>query len=607
MIILPFAGEQNSAYVLLSPLPGHSHEQPPALSRRGSRMNHYQWIDPSPVDDDVVSTLTTALKAPPAGARFLCARGFTDVRAATRFLNPSVEDIHDPFEFDNMREAVECVRSAVEAKQTILVHGDYDVDGISGTALLYHYLNGLVPAVKRFVPDRREDGYGIAERAVEWATEEKVGLFIAVDCGTSDAELIEQLESSGVKVIVCDHHEFPPDGHFAGIMLNPSRPGERYPFRSLCGTGVAYKLVEALHADGVRGTTAPESLLDLVSLATVGDLARLEGENRYYVRAGLEQMNARPRPGVRAIKSFTRIGQRAITSSHIAFLLAPRINAPGRVARPKPSLEILCEDRRDRVMQLAARLEGDNEKRKELTKHVHAEAADQIRQMSDREERGAFILAGDGWDEGVLGIAAARVAEEFGRPAILMSIQGDVAKGSGRSIPGINLKEQLDHFEDCFVRYGGHAQAVGLTIHADRIEEFSKGLSQRVREFVTPGSRLPLHIDGCVEIQECSFELVNFLSRCEPFGYGNREPVWKISDVQILRNTTIVGDGHLKLFFQDMRGTPGEAIAFRWNRTETPDDLHGRVVDLAVTIQRGEYMGKVYAELRLIDIRNHQT
>jgi single-stranded-DNA-specific exonuclease len=502
-----------------------------------------------------------------------------------------------------MREAVDLVRGAVEARQSILVHGDYDVDGISGTAILFHYLDGLVPDVRRFVPDRRRDGYGIAERAVEWAISEAVGLFIAVDCGTSDVDLIERLEAAGVPVIVCDHHAFPPDGRYAGVMLNPGRRGESYPFGALCGAGVAYKLVEALHASGIRGKSAPETLLDLVALATVGDVAPLIGENRYYVRAGLAAMNTSPRPGVGAIKSFTRLGRRPITAGHIAFLLAPRINAPGRVSRPKPSLEILCEERRDRVMQLASQLELDNDRRKELTERVHSEAAERIRAMPGRDELGGFVLAGEQWDEGVLGIAAARVAEEFGRPAILMSLQGDVAKGSGRSIPGVNLKQQLDHFDGCFLRYGGHAQAVGLTMPSDRIEEFSRGLSERLREFVTPGTGLPLRIDSAIDLEECTFDLLNFLSRCEPFGYGNREPVWRIREVQILRNTTIVGDGHMKLFFQDTRGNPGEAIAFGWDRPETPDDLHNRVVDLAVTIKRGEYLGNVYPELRLVDIR----
>jgi single-stranded-DNA-specific exonuclease len=569
-------------------------------------LNKYTWKDAPAVEGDTVSALAGALDIPLAGATLLAARGISDVDAARRYLNPSVEDTHDPFAFENMEAAVELVQKAVGEKRTVLVHGDYDVDGISGTALLYHYLGGLIRDLRRFVPDRREDGYGIAERAVDWAIEKKVGLFIAVDCGTSDVDLIERLEEAGIPVIVCDHHQFRPDGRYAGVMLNPVREGETYPFPSLCGAGVAYKFVQALHARGVRGRVEPDSLLDLAALATVGDVAPLVGENRYFVRAGLQKMNERPRPGIGAIKTFTRLGQRPITAGHIGFMIAPRINAPGRVSRPKPSLEILCEEGRDRVMQLASTLEGQNERRRELTEHVQAAAVERIRGMADAETAGGFVLAGEDWDEGVLGIAAARVAEAFGRPAILMSVKGEVAKGSGRSIPGVDLKAQLDHFGDRFEKYGGHAQAVGLTMRTEHLDAFTSGFAERLLEFVTPGTGLPLRVDASIVLEDCSFELLSFLARCEPFGYGNREPVWKISDVQVLPDTSLVGQGgHMKFYFQDTRGNPGEAIAFGWDRPETPDDLHGRVVDLAVTIKRGEYNGRVFPELRVADLRIH--
>ena len=570
-------------------------------------MNKHTWKDAPVVDNDTVSRLVEALDIPHAGATLLAAREMAGVDAARSYLNPSEQDSHDPFAFENMEAAVELLQKTVAEKRSVLVHGDYDVDGISGTALLFHYLESLVPDLRRFVPDRRKDGYGIAERAVEWAISEKIGLFIAVDCGTSDVDLIGQLEQAGIPVIVCDHHQFPPDGSYAGVMLNPVREGETYPFESLCGAGVAFKFVQALHARGIRGNVKPDSLLDLTALATVGDVAPLVGENRYLVRAGLQKMNESPRPGIGAIKTFTRIGRRPITAGHIGFMIAPRINAPGRISRPKPSLEILCEDNRDRVMQLASTLEGQNEKRRELTEHVQKAAMARIDSMPDADTMGGFVLTGDDWDEGVLGIAAARVAEAFGRPAILMSVQGEVAKGSGRSVPGVNLKAQLDHFGDHFEKYGGHAQAVGLTIRTDHIDGFRSGFAERLLEFVTPGSGLPLRIDASIGLEDCSFDLLSFLARCEPFGYGNREPVWKISDVQVLSDTSLVGQGgHMKFYFQDTRGNPGEAIAFGWDRPETPDDLHGRAVDLAVTIKRGEYNGRVFPELRVVDIRLHR-
>ena len=568
-------------------------------------MNRFNWIQRKDVDPDVVTELSSRLDVPLAGARFLAARELTDLGVAEHYLDPSPGDIGDPFAFENMERAVELVAAAIKDGKSVLVHGDYDVDGISGTALLYHYFDGLFEKIYRFVPDRRKDGYGVAERSIEWALSKKVGLFIAVDCGTSDGELLGRLEAAGIDVIVCDHHEFPVDGKYAGVMLNPTREGERYPFRSLCGAGVAYKLVQALDARNIRGKSRPEDLLDLVALATVGDLASLVGENRYYVRAGLNLMNEAPRPAVEAMRGFARIGNRQITSHHIAFGLAPRINAPGRVSRPKPSLEILCENNKSRARELASQLEVDNDRRKELTRIVQDEAVARIRALADREQRGGFVIAGEGWDEGVLGIAAARVVEEFGRPAVLMTVLGDIAKGSGRSIPGVHLKEHLDRLEDCFVRYGGHSQAVGLTIETRNLERFENGLTGNLTESVSAEQWRPLKTDADIEIEECTPELLTFISRCEPFGNGNKQPVWRISDVQVMRETTFVGNNHLKLYFQDTRGVPGEAIKFGWDRDETPDDLHGRVIDLAVNIKQGEYMGRRFPELRIVDIRFH--
>lgn len=256
-------------------------------------------------------------------------------------------------------------------------------------------------------------------------------------------------------------------------------------------------------------------------------------------------------------------------------------------------------------MQLASVLESDNERRRELTREVGDDVTRRIRAMDDLDALGGFVLVGEDWDEGVLGIAAARVVDEFARPAILMTVKDGIAKGSGRSVPGVNLKEHLDHFQESFVRYGGHAQACGLTMESSKVKAFAAGFAERLREFVSPSTRQPLKIDSSLDLEECSMDLVGFLGRCEPFGFGNKTPVWKISDVQITRDTCIVGDGHMKLFFQDMRGNPGEAIKFGWDRPETPDDLHGRVVDLAVTLRRGEYMRRVYPELRLLDIRLH--
>ncbi len=566
-------------------------------------MNKYRWLANDGVDGVAAAEVERALNIPPAGARLLAARSLADVDQAREFLNPVAGHGHDPFLFSRMREAVALIQAAARDERTVLIHGDYDADGICGTALLFHYLGGVFGNVLRFVPDRRRDGYGVADRAVDWALDQKVGLFIAVDCGTSDAERLHRLEAAGIPVIVCDHHQMPVDGNVAGILLNPARPGETYPFSDLCGTGVAFKLVQALHASGVAGRCEPDSLLDLVAIATVADVAPLVGENRYLVSAGLTRINRGARAGLEAIRNFARLTGSEITARHIAFAFAPRLNAPGRVSRAKPSLEILCADAKDRAFQLASILEAENERRRELTRRVQDEALAAINDMADRDARGGFVLASDAWDEGVLGIAAARLVEQFGRPAILMSPSHGLLKGSGRSVPGVNLKEQLDHFHDRFVRYGGHAGAVGLTMEPAQLERFATDFSDRLRGAVGPERGLPLRIDTDVRLSECTLDLVDFIARCEPFGAGNAEPVWMLRDVQVARETSIVGDGHMKLFFFDGEGARGSAIAFGWDRPQTAEDLHGRALDLAVTIRRSSYLGTVYPDLRLVDLR----
>lgn len=568
-------------------------------------LNKYIWQDNGPIEPGTVRLFSEHFDIPPAAAQFLAARSFDNVEAVETYLQPQDTQTGDPFLFEHMELAVSSIRESIEAKHRILIHGDYDVDGICGTALLFEYLHTLVPHVFRFVPDRRKDGYGIASRSVDWAIDNRIGLFIAVDCGTSDVEAVARLEAADVRVVICDHHELPVDGRVGGVLLNPVREGETYPFRGLCGAGVAYKLTKALETAGVKGPVAADSLLDFFALATVADMAPLVGENRRLVREGLEQINENPRPGIKALKNVARLDTRTVGSGHIGFVLAPRINAPGRIANPKPALEMLCETDMARSARLAARLESDNERRREMTDKLKDEVIERIQTAGDWRDRGGFILVGKDWDEGVLGIAAARVVEEFGRPALLISLAGGMGKGSGRSVPGVHLKEQLDRCSSHLEKFGGHAQAVGFSIKPSRIARFTEDLSSNLKEATASLPTQPvLAIDGELTITECSMEMLDFLGRCEPFGMGNRNPVWRIPNVTIMQQTRMVGGKHLKLFVSDKSGATAEGISFGWtSRSTTAGDLHGKTVDLAATLANGYYLNRHYAEIRVLDIR----
>jgi len=567
-------------------------------------LEKFAWEMNGEQDPVLARNLARSFDIPGAAARFLASRSFT-IEAAREYLGLEECRTHDPFLFDNMPRAVECVKTAIAGKKAVLIHGDYDVDGICGAAVLYRFFRGLVPDVYRFVPDRRKDGYGISERAYQWAMKNRVGLFLGVDCGTSDGELVGRLESSGVDVVICDHHEFPVDREAKGIILNPIRKGERYPFDGLCGTGVAYKLIRALEASGVAGAVSAETLLDLVALATVGDVAPLVGENRCYVREGLVAMNSSMRPGIAALAEAAGLDRPEITAFHIGYILAPRLNAPGRLSTPKPALELLCEDDPRRAAELAEALESENDGRKSLTEKVKTDVMAKILAMPDRRERGGFVLAGKNWNEGVLGIAASRVVDEYGRPAVLISLDGEAGKGSGRSIPGVHLKELLDKCSEHLIRYGGHGQAVGFSIEHDKVDAFARDLTRHMSDAASSLPAKPrLRIDADISLSECSLDLVDFLSRCEPFGQGNRPPVWAVREVVVSPDTRYVGRKHLKLYLRDRDGTEAEGISFNWDLRETPpESLHGLVVDLAVSVKKGYYLERYYPEIQVLDLR----
>ena len=569
-----------------------------------STLNKYVWEQNGLPDAALVRELGRSLDIPRAGARLLASRSFT-VETARPYLFAGETQPHDPFLFEHMARAVECVAAAVANKKRILIHGDYDVDGICGTAILYRYLHGLVPHVFRFLPDRRRDGYGIAERSVQWAMENHVGLFIGVDCGTSDGGLVARMESAGIDVVICDHHEFPIDREAEGIILNPIREGESYPFDGLCGAGVAFKLIQAAEAKGVAGAVSSQSLLDFFALATVGDVAPLVGENRHLVREGLVTMNAAQRPSLAALAASAGFDRPELTSFHIGYVLAPRLNAPGRISNPKPALELLCEDDPSRALELAAVLEDENDRRKLLTEKVKNDVMEKISALPDREEKGGFVLVGEKWNEGVLGIAAARVVDEFGRPAVLISLEGEMGKGSGRSVPGVHLKEELDKCSAHLARYGGHGQAVGFSIEPAKVGAFVRDFSRQLDKAAAALPRKPrLRVDAHLSLDECSLELVDFLSRCEPFGQGNHAPVWLIENVVVSPETRYVGKGHLKLFLQDKKGIDAEGILFNWGeRKIPPDSLSGLVVDLAVSVRKGYYLERYYPEIHVLDMR----
>jgi single-stranded-DNA-specific exonuclease len=600
--------EQNSAYGLLISLSGFARLRERQSSaghyREDYPLNRYYWQEQVLPVPDPSRQLAESIDIPAAGARFLLSRSIHTAEAATDYLYARNLQTHDPFAFRRMERAVDAVRTAIENEEKILVHGDYDVDGISGTAILYLYLSGLVSEVYRFLPDRKKDGYGLADRAVEWACASGVGLVITVDCGVSDGELVRKLERAGIDVIICDHHEFPLAEDVSGIVLNPL--ADDYPFNALAGAGVAFKLVQALEQRSICGSVKPEELLDLVALATVGDMVPLIDENRYFVRKGLELMNLNMRTGLFALQKQAGLIKKEIDANAISYRLAPRLNAPGRISNPRPSLELLCSSDPLESDRLARLLEDENNRRKDMTELVHRSVMEKLAVLGDPRARGGIVLSDGEWEEGILGIAASRVVETFGRPALLISTRSRLAKGSGRSVAGIHLKEQLDLCGDLLLRYGGHAQAVGVTIEPSLVDSFIEKFSSQLDAVAGALPERPvLNIDAGISFKECSMELLDFLALCQPFGSGNPEAVFAISRLTVQSASRVGGGNHLKLRFRDGDGLDGEAIFFNSGEIG-PAEVQNGPIDMAVTLMRGYYLNRYYPELRVVDIRSHR-
>ncbi|HHW13524.1 MAG TPA: single-stranded-DNA-specific exonuclease RecJ, partial [Firmicutes bacterium] len=484
----------------------------------------------------------------PVLARVLAARGFSEPAAAHAFLHPE-SAFGDPRLLLGMEQAVRRIEAAFAAGERIRVYGDYDVDGLSATALLVEYLQSRGARVDFRLPSRFEEGYGLSLAAVEEAAADGVRLLLTVDCGITAAAEVARAAELGVEVIVTDHHEPPAELPRAVAVLNPKQPGCPYPFKELAGVGVAFKLVEALAGvaqESVQDRLGP--LLDLVALGTVADVVPLLGENRLHARWGLERLRSSPRPGLAALLQVGELGRKS-DSAVIAFGLAPRLNAAGRLGDATIGVRLLLERNPARAEALARELEAANRTRQALEEQIMAEAVAALEGQGEPERALALVAAGEGWHPGVIGIVAQRVVERFHRPAVVISLDGGVGRGSARSIPGFHLYDALRECADLFVKFGGHAMAAGLTLPAGNVPAFRERLAAVAAARLAPEDLQPtLRLDACVAAEDLRPELVEELQALAPFGAGNPSPVLVLQGAEIVEER-LVGEGgrHWKL------------------------------------------------------------
>lgn len=554
-----------------------------------------------PAGDDV-HRLMQQLLLPEPVCRLLVARGYADVEAAKRFLRPRLEHLAVPETLRDLPRAVERIADAIRAQETILVHGDYDVDGMSSTALLVRVLRGLGALhVVPFVPNRLTDGYDLGTAGVEAARRAGATLVVTCDCGTSAREAVAALNSSGIDVVITDHH-LPSHALPASYAIcNPRHPACGSPDKDLAAVGVAYKIALALCAAFHVSPALAHRQLDLVALATIADVAPLRGENRVLVRYGLKLLAETTHPGLRALMRSSGLDGKPLTAGRVGFVLAPRLNAAGRLADAKLGLRLLLTEREDEANVIARELEELNRARQELDRAVLDDAMRQL-DGPGMGDRYAYVLSREGWHAGVIGIVASRIVELTARPAVLVAVQDGIGKGSGRSISAFDLHGALSDCAPLFQRYGGHRAAAGLTMDAAQLPAFAERFDEVARARLTPDDLIPeLRVDLDVPIDHVGEELEGLVRHFEPFGIGNPSPMFRTHGVQLAAPPRKVGADGLKL---SVGASHGALEAIGWGMAALAPTLRvSRPVDLAYRLDRDEYRGVSRLQLRVAGVR----
>lgn len=548
-----------------------------------------RWVLPRP--DPAAEALASELGIGMPAAKALAGRGFRDAAAARRFLHPSLDDLHDPLAMRDMARAAERIESAIRKREKILIYGDYDVDGAASVALLVKSLELAGADAAWHVPHRLKDGYGMRPEAVETAAAEGVRLIVSVDTGIRAGEVVRRAAALGVDVIVTDHHlpesELPP----ALAVLNPNRPDCEYPEKNLCGAAVAFKLAQAVLAragwapDRLRRTS--ESLLKMAALATVADVVPLTGENRIIVKHGLAGLRSVRNPGLRAlldVAGFT--GDAVPTARQVAFQLAPRINAAGRMDTAQAAIELFLTRDPERARHLARELDRQNAERQK----IEAEIREACERAPTDESAAALVYYDENWHRGVLGIVASRLVERFHRPAFVLGRNPDdgLAQGSGRSIPGFHLLDAMEAMRDLFVRFGGHRQAAGATLEAARVPEFRERLNAYAVARLGPEDFAPLvAIDAVLDLGEIDEPAAQGVFALAPFGFGNPQPLFAALDVAVAGPPAVFAEKHLRV---TVRGNGRTLTLKAWNfAARAAEFAVGARVDVAFTLEEDAY------------------
>ena len=557
-------------------------------------------------DDAVTAALTRELQIDPVIARLLVDRGLTTPETAHRFLNPTVDHLHDPFLMTDLPVGVDRLLAAIERGERIAVHGDYDVDGVTATVILRRLIELLGGDVVHFIPERLRDGYGLQPEAIDRLHERNVRVIISVDCGIRSQEAAARAKELGIDLVITDHHEpgasLPP----ALAVINPRRPDCAYPDKDLAGVGVTLKVAHALCLKTDRMRWLP-GFLKLAAIGTVADMVPLRGENRVIAKLGLDRLTRGPHTiGLQALLDASGVSGKKIGSYEIGFMVAPRVNAAGRMSTPDLATRLLLavdEEGRTEATTLAEQLDAENARRRAEEAEILSDARRRIAADPEVGAHNILVIWGEGWHRGVIGIVASKLVEQFCRPVIVLSVEGEVAHGSGRSIPGFNLLAALERCADLFERFGGHRQAAGLVIDTDRLVDFRRRIGDVADDQLGPEDLTPkLTIDAPLSLPAITGPLLEGLSALEPFGSGNPRPVFHADAVAIVDGPHTLKERHLRMTVQQGRS---RFRAVAWGAAAHAEYIRARrtALSLAFSLTENTYRGDTFIELSVADVQ----
>jgi single-stranded-DNA-specific exonuclease len=562
-----------------------------------------RWTLKSKPEKEKVQKLQNELQVDALIATLLVQRGVETYDQAKAFFRPSLNDLHDPFLMKDMDKAVVRIEEAILKGENILIYGDYDVDGTTAVSLVSSYLRSYYPNVATYIPDRYNEGYGISYTGIDFAEDNGFSLIIALDCGIKSIDHIAYANAKNIDFIICDHHRPGDELPNAAAVLDPKRTDCSYPYDELCGCGIGFKLIQALASK--RGQTLEDLVLylDLVATAIAADIVPITGENRILAKYGLEVINTNPRPGIKAL--IQNVNKKSLTITDVVFIIAPRINAAGRIKHGNEAVALLTEYDLDQAEQFASEIEQHNLDRKGLDKQITVEALAQIEDNNEKENFTTVIYQ-ENWHKGVIGIVASRLTETYYRPTIVFTKSGDKLAASARSVKDFDVYNAIEACSMHLEQFGGHKFAAGMTLKEENYEAFKTAFEKEVRNTISPELLIPeIEIDAEINLSEITPKLIRVLNQFEPFGPENMTPVFMTKNIKDTGYPKLLGkeEEHLKLFVKQENSEGFGAIAF-FMGNKLNQISNQKPFDAVYCIDENEFKGTVTVQLRIKDLKN---